>query len=151
LSYIREAAAERGIDGKIRFGQQVKRAAWSSADEQWTLDVECRDRDETLRYHCKFLLTCAGYYNDAAGYSPPFPGAESFRGRIVHPQEWPRELDYSGQRVVVIGSGATAVTLVPELAKQAAHVTMLQRSPTYVLSRTIRSATPTPHRVASVR
>ena len=134
LRYIRETAAEYGIDRKIRFGHRVRRAAWSSDDSMWTVEVERGPDQEIVRFTCSFLFMCSGYYDYARGYTPTWPGVERFSGRIVHPQAWPEDLDYAGKRIVVIGSGATAVTLVPALAKQAAHVTMLQRSPTYVVA-----------------
>ena len=134
LSYIRETARDYGIDEKIRFRHRVKRASWSSADARWTVEAERGPSQETVRLTCNFLFMCSGYYNYAAGYTPEFAGTERFTGRIVHPQKWTDDVDYAGKRVVVIGSGATAVTLVPALAKTAAHVTMLQRSPTYILS-----------------
>ncbi|MGH6780606.1 MAG: flavin-containing monooxygenase [Sphingomonadaceae bacterium] len=133
LNYLHETARENAIDRHIRFGHHVKRANWSTADARWT--VEAEQGGETVRFTCGFLFMCSGYYNYAAGYTPEFEGAERFQGQIVHPQRWTNDIDYAGKRVVVIGSGATAVTLVPEMAKQAAHVTMLQRSPTYVVSR----------------
>lgn len=138
LSYIRETATENGIDQKIRFRHRVKRAAWSSTDARWTIEAERSTGEgasEIVRFTCDFLFMCSGYYNYENGYEPEFPGAKEFGGRIVHPQKWTDDVDYAGKRVVVIGSGATAVTLVPELAKKAAHVTMLQRSPTYVAAR----------------
>ncbi len=135
LAYLRETARAYGIDRKIRFGWQVKRAAWSSQTARWTVEAERAGAGETLRMDCNFLFMCSGYYNYAEGYTPQFEGMQRFAGRIVHPQKWTEDIDYAGKRVVVIGSGATAVTLVPELAKQAAHVTMLQRSPTYVVAR----------------
>jgi monooxygenase len=135
LRYVRETARDYGVDGHIRFGHRVIAAQWSSADAAWTVEAETGEGGETVRFSCNFLFMCSGYYNYAHGYEPAFPGAERFRGRIVHPQKWPEDLDYAGKRVVVIGSGATAVTLVPEMAKTAARVTMLQRSPTYVVSR----------------
>lgn len=135
LSYIRETAAENGIDKKIRFGHKVKGASWSSADAKWTVEVERVPTGETLRLSCNFLFMCSGYYRYDAGYTPEFPGIERFAGRVVHPQKWTPDIDYAGKRVVVIGSGATAMTLVPEMAKDAAHVVMLQRSPTYVVAR----------------
>jgi monooxygenase len=138
LNYVRETAAENGIDGKIRFNHRVKRAAWSTPDARWTVEAERTVGEgaiEVVRLTCNFLFMCSGYYRYEAGYTPEFAGTSDFEGRIVHPQQWPEDLDYAGKRVVVIGSGATAVTLVPELARQAAHVTMLQRSPTYVVSR----------------
>jgi monooxygenase len=134
LAYVRETAAENGLDARIRFGHRVTRASWSSADAAWTLEIERGPGEESVRLSCNFLLACTGYYDYAAGYTPELPGAERFAGRIVHPQFWKSDIAYAGKRVVVIGSGATAVTLVPELAKTAAHVVMLQRSPTYVVS-----------------
>jgi monooxygenase len=128
LAYLRETAREHGIDRNIRFGQRVKRAWWSSTDARWTVETE------RAAFTCNFLFMCSGYYDYAAGYTPEFPGTHRFAGRIVHPQKWPDDLDYAGKRVVVIGSGATAVTLVPAMARTAAHVTMLQRSPTYIVS-----------------
>lgn len=133
LNYIRDTAAEGGLDNHIRYRHQVKRADWSSAEARWTLEA-VRD-GEPVRFTCNFLFTCSGYYNYESGYLPAFPGLDQYKGTLVHPQQWPAQLDYAGKRVVVVGSGATAVTLVPALAKQAAHVTMLQRSPSYVVSR----------------
>lgn len=133
LAYVRETAEAYGIDRKIRYRHRVERASWSSKDARWT--VEARDASgATVRLTCSFLFMCAGYYDYDAGYTPDFPGRDTFRGRVVHPQKWTPDVGYEGKRVVVIGSGATAVTLVPALAKRAAHVTMLQRSPTYVVS-----------------
>ncbi|HWY25009.1 MAG TPA: NAD(P)/FAD-dependent oxidoreductase [Nevskia sp.] len=134
LEYVRQTAREHGIDRRIRYQNRVVRAAWSSAESRWTVEVERGATREPAQLSCNFLYCCSGYYNYAAGYTPDFPGAARFAGRIVHPQKWPRDLDYAGKRVVVIGSGATAVTLVPAMAQSAAHVTMLQRSPTYILS-----------------
>jgi cation diffusion facilitator CzcD-associated flavoprotein CzcO len=134
LRYVRETARDYGIDRHIRFNHRVTRAAWSTADAAWTVEAT-RGDGEAVRITCNFLFLCGGYYNYDAGYTPDFPGAERFKGALVHPQKWPQDLDYAGKRVVVIGSGATAVTLAPEMAKRAAHVTMLQRSPTYVVSR----------------
>jgi monooxygenase len=129
LDYIRATAAEHGIDAKIRFGQRVVSAAWSSGTARWTL------RTASGQEHTSsFLYVCTGYYRYSSGYTADFPGLESFAGEVVHPQQWPAGLDYAGKRVVVIGSGATAVTLVPAMAPQAGHVTMLQRSPSYLLS-----------------
>ncbi len=133
LRYVRETAREAGIDRRIRFGHRVVAASWSSAEARWTVEVECADGARTL-LTCGFLHVCSGYYRYDEGYSPEFTGIERFRGEVVHPQHWPEELEYEGKRVVVIGSGATAVTLVPALAERAARVTMLQRSPTYVVS-----------------
>jgi cation diffusion facilitator CzcD-associated flavoprotein CzcO len=132
LQYIRDTAAEAGIDRKVRFGHRVVRAEWSSEIERWLLDVEIGPRKKKLRFSCNFVHVCSGYYSYDGGYTPEFPGKERFAGQLIHPQQWPESLDYSGKRVVVIGSGATAITLVPAMAAQAAHVTMLQRSPTYV-------------------
>ena len=138
LNYVRETAAENGIDKRIRFKHRVKRASWSTAEARWTVEAERavgEGATEIVRFTCNFLFMCSGYYRYDEGYAPEFAGAADFAGRIVHPQKWPQGLDYAGKRVVVIGSGATAVTLVPEMAKTAGHVTMLQRSPTYVVSR----------------
>jgi cation diffusion facilitator CzcD-associated flavoprotein CzcO len=133
LHYVRETAAEHDIERHIRFGHKVKRAVWSSETATWTIDAE-RD-GKTVQVSCNFLSMCSGYYAYDAGYTPQFEGVERFKGQIIHPQLWPETLDYAGKKVVVIGSGATAVTLVPEMARTASHVTMLQRSPTYVVSR----------------
>ena len=130
LAYLEETASERGVDAHIRYRHRVVSADWSSAEARWTVLVE-RD-GETIRFTCNFLSMCAGYYDYARGYAPAFEGMERFAGRVVHPQFWTDDIDYAGKRVAVIGSGATAVTLVPEMAKRAAHVTMVQRSPTYV-------------------
>ena len=134
-SYIRETAEAYGIDRNIRFRHRVKRASWSSADALWTIEAERGAEREPVRFTCNFLFGCTGYYDYAGGYAPAFAGAEKFRGRIIHPQQWPQALDYAGKRVVVIGSGATAVTIIPVIAETAAHVTMLQRSPTYIVAR----------------
>ena len=134
LQYLRDTAAEYGVDQHIRFGHRVLRADWSTADTLWTVEIE-RAAGEVFTMRCNFLLMCSGYYRFEAGYTPDFAGIESFAGRVVHPQQWPQQIKLQGQRVVVIGSGATAVTLVPELAKLGATVTMLQRSPTYMVSR----------------
>jgi cation diffusion facilitator CzcD-associated flavoprotein CzcO len=134
LAYIRETAEAYGIDRKIRYQRRVEGASWSSADARWTLDVRDGATGEVKRITCNFLFVCAGYYDYDAGYTPELPGVERFKGRVVHPQKWTDDIDYAGKRVVVIGSGATAVTLVPEMAKTAAHVTMLQRSPTYIVA-----------------
>jgi monooxygenase len=135
LNYIRETAAEYGVDKKIRYDHRVRRASWSSDDARWTLEAEVGPEKKVVRFTCNFLYLCTGYYDYKNGYTPEWLGTERFHGRIVHPQQWPEDLDYAGKRVVVIGSGATAVTLVPAMAERAAHVTMLQRSPTYVISR----------------
>jgi len=134
LKYVRDTARDNGIDRHIRFGHHVKSAAWSSQDATWTVET-VRGEGEIVTFTCNFLFLCGGYYSYEQGYTPDYPGIERFKGRMVHPQKWTDDIDYAGKRVVVIGSGATAVTLVPEMAKQASHVTMLQRSPTYVVSR----------------
>jgi monooxygenase len=133
LNYVRQTAKDYGIEEKIRYSHRVKSASWSSAEARWT--VEAEHLQERRQFTCNFLFMCAGYYKYSAGYTPDFPGFANFKGKVVHPQKWTSDIAYAGKRVVVIGSGATAVTLVPELAKTAAHVTMLQRSPTYVVSR----------------
>ena len=140
LKYVRDTARENGIERHIRFGHQVKRASWSSQDACWTVEAERGGAGQPVRFTCGFLFACGGYYKYSEGYTPDFPGVARYAGRIVHPQKWSDDIDYAGKRVVVIGSGATAVTLVPELAKQAAHVTMLQRSPTWVVARPAEDA-----------
>ena len=135
LNYVRETAREHGVDRRIRFHHRVRHASWSSAEACWLIEAERTDTCEPVRLTCGFLLMCSGYYSYAGGHAPEFPGSERFHGRTVHPQFWPEDLDCAGKRVVVIGSGATAVTIVPEMAKTAAHVTMLQRSPTYIVAR----------------
>src|SRR5210317_1119818 len=132
LSYIRETASESGIDRNIRYQHMVTSANWSSEEAAWTLEVRNTANDESVAIRCNFLLMCSGYYNYEQGYLPEFKGRDNFAGEIVHPQHWPEGLDYSGKKIVIIGSGATAVTLVPEMAKKSEHVTMLQRSPTYM-------------------
>jgi monooxygenase len=134
LDYVRDTAREAGIDRRVRYGHRVVRAEWSSAEARWTVEAERTDTGETIALTCDFLWTCSGYYRYDEGYTPDFPGRERFGGEVVHPQHWPEDLDYAGKRVVVIGSGATAVTLVPSMAQRAAHVTMLQRTPTYIVS-----------------
>ena len=134
LRYVNETAAEYGITDKIRFGHHVKRASWSTAEARWTVETERTDTAHPCRFTCNFLFMCSGYYNYDQGYTPEFAGTDTFQGRIVHPQQWTEDIAYADKRVVVIGSGATAVTLVPEMAKTAAHVTMLQRSPTYIVA-----------------
>jgi cation diffusion facilitator CzcD-associated flavoprotein CzcO len=135
LDYIRETASENGIDRNIRFNHRVVRAAWDSANGTWTVEAERGPQKENVSLRCRFLFMCSGYYRYEHGYEPAFPGAADFAGRVLHPQKWPSDIDYAGKRVVVIGSGATAVTLVPEMSKTAGHVTMLQRSPTYIVAR----------------
>jgi monooxygenase len=138
-NYIRETAAHYGIDRHIRLAHRMIRASWSSADARWTVEAQMKDR-RIVRLVCRFLYMCSGYYSYEKGFRPEFPGMHRFQGLFVHPQEWPKALDYAGKRVIVIGSGATAVTLVPALAKNAAHVTMLQRSPSYVVTRPTKDA-----------
>ena len=132
LEYVNETAREYGIDRKVRFGHRVVSAEWSSDDAHWRVGVE--REGERIEMTCGFLFLCGGYYDYDRGYLPEFPGIERFGGRVVHPQHWPEDLDYSGQRVVVIGSGATAITLVPAMTDRAEHVTMLQRSPSYIVT-----------------
>jgi monooxygenase len=133
LEYVRETAREAGIEAKIRFHHRVVAAEWSSEEGRWTVEAE-REDGETVTVTCGFLFVNSGYYRYDQGYTPDFPGIERFGGAVIHPQHWPEDADYADKRVVVIGSGATAMTLVPALAEKAAHVTMLQRSPTYVVS-----------------
>ncbi|QQS40580.1 MAG: NAD(P)/FAD-dependent oxidoreductase [Acidobacteriota bacterium] len=133
LEYIKETAREYDLDKEIRYGHRVKKATWSSVDARWSVEAEISG-GETALFTCSFLYLCTGYYDYNEGYTPEWPGADRFKGEMVHPQKWPEGLDYEGKEIVVIGSGATAVTLVPALAEKAKHVTMLQRSPTYILS-----------------
>ncbi len=134
LQYIQDTAAEAGIDRKIRFHHRIVRADWSTDDGQWMVTAERTDTGETVELTCGFIFSCTGYYRYDHGYLPDFVGMDRYEGEVVHPQAWPEALDYADRRIVVIGSGATAITLVPSLARTAAHVTMLQRSPTYVVS-----------------
>lgn len=134
LNYIKETAQEEGIDQHIIYQQKVVAAEWDSRQAQWQLTVEDLAANQTKYYTCNFLFMCSGYYSYEEGYTPEFTGSEDFKGTIMHPQHWQEDYDYSNQKIVVIGSGATAVTLVPELAKKAQKVTMLQRSPTYIVS-----------------
>jgi cation diffusion facilitator CzcD-associated flavoprotein CzcO len=133
--YIRQAAKDGGIDRHVRYRHRLVEADWDSARAQWTLTVEVAGEPAPRRVACRFLVMCAGYFDHDRGHDPQWPGLDQFAGPVVHAQHWPESLDTAGKRVVVIGSGATAVTLVPELAKTAAQVTMLQRSPTYVVAR----------------
>ena len=140
LSYIRETAVEFGVDKAIRYKHRVVSARWSSEEARWRVQVEKKfDGLETGSFKfeltCNFLYLCTGYYDYETGYTPDWPGVERFGGKIVHPQKWPDDLDYANKRIVIIGSGATAVTLAPALAEHAAHVTMLQRSPSYIVTR----------------
>jgi cation diffusion facilitator CzcD-associated flavoprotein CzcO len=134
LRYVRDTAREGGIDRHIRLRHRVVAANWSSAEARWTVEAERTDTGETVTMTCGFLFANSGYYRYDQGYMPEFAGIDDFAGRVVHPQHWPEDLDYAGKRVVVIGSGATAMTLVPAMAREAAQVTLLQRSPTYVAS-----------------
>jgi monooxygenase len=129
LSYVKDTAREAGIDRRIRFGHRVRRASWDTASARWTVSGDGFDD-----VSASFLYVCGGYYHYDHGYAPAFPDADRFEGRVIHPQFWPEDLDYGGKRIVVVGSGATAVTLVPALAERAGHVTMLQRSPSYILA-----------------
>ena len=134
LSYLHETVKENDLNKKIQFNQWINEASWSSHDSQWTVQVENKKTQELQDFTCDFLFLCGGYYNYEEGYTPHFAGRENFLGQIIHPQKWPKNLDYKNKKVVVIGSGATAVTIIPTMAEEAAHVTMLQRSPTYFLS-----------------
>lgn len=129
LDYLEETVDEFDLRKHMHFGRRVQHADWSSADQRWAVTIE-GSRSQTI--HCRFLYVCAGYYRYSSGYTPTIPGLEDFSGRVVHPQHWPSDLDVNGQNVIVVGSGATAVTLVPALAAEGAQVTMLQRSPSYV-------------------
>ncbi|MEY4025357.1 MAG: hypothetical protein RL438_870 [Actinomycetota bacterium] len=135
LQYLKQTVAQFGIDKHIRYGQLVTKAEWSTDDAQWTVTSTNKATGASNTITCSFLFMCSGYYSYKKGHTPEFIGRERFKGTVVHPQEWPTDLDYAGKRVVVIGSGATAVTIVPSMADKAAHVTMLQRSPTYMVSR----------------
>ncbi len=132
--YVADTAAEYGADQHIRYGLKVLHSSWSSADGRWTVEVRNEKTRRKQRFTANYLIAATGYYDYDQGYRPQFPGEERFAGPIVHPQHWPEDLDYAGKRVVIIGSGATAVTLVPAMAPDAGHVTMLQRSPTYIMS-----------------
>ena len=134
LQYVRDTAEEFGIDRHIRFDHRVRSAAWSSTDARWTLEADVGSDGAVVNLTCGFLYLCGGYYDYEEGFAPDIAGRADFAGQVVHPQFWPQALDYSGKKVVVIGSGATAVTLVPTMSEQASHVTMLQRSPSYVVS-----------------
>ena len=140
LDYIHEAASDHSVEKHIRYRQRVTRASWSSEDATWTVRTQDPEGGNTTSVTCNFLLMCSGYYRYKEGYTPDFPGRDRFQGQVVHPQLWPEDLDYEGKQVVIIGSGATAVTILPVMAEQAAHVTMLQRSPTYMFSRPFRDA-----------
>ena len=135
LRYISDTAAEYKIDKSVRYNHRVRRVSWSSERARWTVEAETGPDKALVQLTCNFLYLCTGYYDYDSGYTPEWQGVERFRGKIIHPQKWPDDLHYAGKRVVVIGSGATAVTLVPAMAERAAHVTMLQRSPSYIVSR----------------
>jgi len=135
LQYLKQTVAQFGIDKHIRYGQLVTQAQWSTVDAQWTVTSTNKATGVSNIITCSFLFMCSGYYSYKKGHTPEFAGRERFKGLVIHPQEWPTDLDYAGKRVVVIGSGATAVTIVPSMSDKAAHVTMLQRSPTYMVSR----------------
>jgi len=139
LRYLRDTATETGVDRHIRYRHRVERADWSSDLGCWRITARRTDSDDLVELTCGFLFSCSGYYRYDRGYLPDFPGIEQFSGALIHPQDWPEDLDVAGKRIVVIGSGATAITLVPSLARTAAHVTMLQRSPSYVVSMPRRS------------
>ena len=132
--YVTQTAKEFGVDQRIQYGLKVLTANWSSAEQSWTVTALREATGETETWTCSFLVTATGYYNYDEGYLPEFPGADTFEGIQVHPQHWPEDFDYTGKKVVVIGSGATAVTLVPAMADAAEHVTMLQRSPSYIFA-----------------
>ena len=134
LAYLGEVIDENGLDKHIRYQHTISSARWSSAENLWTIEATRMDKDETVRLMANFLWMCQGYYRHDQGYTPAWDGMDEFNGPIVHPQAWPEDLDYAGKNVVVIGSGATAATLVPAIAADCAHVTMLQRSPTYFIT-----------------
>ena len=139
LSYVKDAAAENNVEEHIRFSHRVESAAWSSRDARWTVEVQ-RPEGRRSHFRCNMFLLCSGYFDYENPYTPEFDGIEDYDGPVIHPQLWPENLDYHDKRLVVIGSGATAMTLVPSLAAEASHVTMLQRSPTYVVSRPAQDA-----------
>ena len=139
-NYLAETVREFGVDKHIRYGQKTISADWSSTRQQWTVTTVDEPGGASRQLHCSQLVLGTGYYNHDNGFAPEFPGLDGFTGRVVHPQHWPADIDLAGQRVVIVGSGATAMTLVPAIAKAAAHVTMLQRSPTYILSVPARDA-----------
>lgn len=133
-NYVRETAEEFSIDKRIRYNSEVHSAEWSSSERQWTLNIKDGQSGQSRKRTCKFVLFCSGYYDYQGGYQPHIPGMEDYQGKWIHPQAWPKEFDYTGKKIVVIGSGATAITLVPSLAKTAEHVTLLQRSPSYFVA-----------------
>jgi len=132
--YMGEVIEENDLGRHIRYGHRIESARWSSETSLWTVEARRTDTGAPARFTCGFLYMCQGYYRHEKGYTPDWPGMERFRGIIVHPQTWPEDLDYTGKRVVVIGSGATAATVVPNMAGRAAHVTMLQRTPTQIVA-----------------
>jgi monooxygenase len=134
LKYLKDAARETGVDERIRYNHKVTKAAWSTPDKRWTVDVEHTDTGESSQLTADFVWWTSGYYDYDEAYTPEFPGSDDFKGQIIHPQFWPEDLDYTGKEIVVIGSGATAVTLIPSMARDAGHITMLQRTPTYIMS-----------------
>ncbi|MFT5655308.1 MAG: monooxygenase, partial [Arenicella sp.] len=133
--YMNEAADEHQLRKHIRYQHALESADWSNQEARWTLTINRKDRGDTEQISCNFISMCGGYYNYEQAYQPEFKGVDDFKGEIVHPQFWPENLNYKGRRVAVIGSGATAMTIVPAMAKDAAHISMVQRSPTYVVSR----------------
>jgi len=134
LRYLHETAVEYGVDERIRYHRRATTFAWSSTDQFWTVTVENTETGQAETITADFLISTSGYYNYESGYTPQWPGLEDYQGTLVHPQHWPEDLDYTGKKVVVIGSGATAVTLIPSMARDAGHITMLQRTPTYIVS-----------------
>ena len=134
LSYIREAAAEYDVEQHIRYQHKVVSASWSSTQSRWLVTAERGDTGEQATISCQFIFSCSGYYDYDQGYTPEFAGIDSFKGQVIHAQHWPEQMDYQGKRVVVIGSGATAVTLVPAMSQDTASLVMLQRTPTYIAS-----------------
>jgi monooxygenase len=140
LNYLHETVRDHDVEESIHFGYRAVRADWSSAEAQWTVEAQRTDTGDSVQITCSFLFACTGYFRYDQGYTPEFEGIERFGGQVIHPQHWPEDLDYTGKRVVIVGSGATAVTLVPAMAERAAHVTMLQRSPSYVVSLPARDA-----------
>ncbi len=134
LQYIKDTAREYHVDQYIQYQQKVRHASWNTEEAMWTLEVENTETGQTRQVKANFVISCTGYYNYEHGYEPHFEGRDDFKGQVIHPQKWPEDLDYTGKKVVVIGSGATAVTLVPAMTDKASHVTMLQRSPTYMMS-----------------
>jgi monooxygenase len=134
IEYLEDTIKDEGIDQHILFEHRVNKATWSSENSLWTVSVNAPDAEQPKIFTCSFLSLCTGYYDYEKGYTPTFKGSENFKGQIVHPQKWTEDIDYTNKKIIVIGSGATAITLVPSLAEKAAHVTMLQRSPTYIVS-----------------